>query len=379
MYGGPHNEALQIGIHAPRHDWSVVALLTPGARDPTDRFVAKHIDVRHMSMVRVRRTADPSYWLLYPCRFAADVVRLTRVIRREHIDLVEGSSVNLQAALAAKLSGIACVWRVADITVPSPIRRVVSIILPFLADEILVNGDATRAAYLGLHSDRAAVTTYFPIVDDTAFFPRPEGQGDHAVQVVGTVANINPDKGIDLFVEACGLIAQRGGVRFVIVGAEHDGHRAYAERIRDRVDQLGIGHLITFVGGRTDVPTWMRAMDVFVISSRREGTTTTAIEAMASGLAIVSTDVGAIHEVIEDGRSGRLVPPGDPRRLAAVITEILGDEVTRETLGSEARRQFELRFSTADLLSSRLGSYSRALSRKRPRRKVGDRPRDTSC
>jgi mannosyltransferase len=208
------------------------------------------------------------------------------------------------------------------------------------------------------------VNVYFPMIDERAFAPRPREMDDHATRLVGTVANINPDKGIDLFVEACGRLASRSETSFVVVGAEHGTHRAYAKRARDRATELGLADRIAFVGEQGDVATWMRGMDVFVISSRREGTTTTVIEAMATGLAIVATDVGAVHEVVDDGRTGVLVAPGDPAALAAGIANLLDDEPRRARLGSEARREYEYRFAAADLLESRLSTYARVLARR---------------
>jgi glycosyltransferase involved in cell wall biosynthesis len=121
---------------------------------------------------------------------------------------------------------------------------------------------------------------------------------------------------------------------------------------------------MAFVGEQSDIAAWMRRMDVFVISSRREGTTTTAIEAMASGLPIVATDVGAIHEVVEDGRTGYLVPSNDPEALAGRIAGLLDDPVQREKIGSHARREYERRFSMTSLLALRLHAYERALMRR---------------
>jgi glycosyltransferase involved in cell wall biosynthesis len=200
------------------------------------------------------------------------------------------------------------------------------------------------------------------MIDEGAFSVRRVERADPDGELVGTVANINPDKGIDLFVEACGRLAARTNLNFVVVGAEHDTHRGYAAAARDRAEELGIAQRLAFVGEQSDVAGWMRRMDVFVISSRREGTTTTAIEAMASGLPIVATNVGAIHEVIEEGRTGHLVVPDDPAALATCIADLLDDPARRVMLGSEARLVFQQRFATAGLLASRLAAYSRVLA-----------------
>jgi glycosyltransferase involved in cell wall biosynthesis len=364
VFGGPHNEALLIGSNAPPDAWSVIALLPPEADQAARRFEAKDVTVRRLPMTRLRQTAAPFFWLKYPFRLVADIHRLARFIRRERIDLVEGSSVNLQAALAARLTRTACIWRLVDISIPSPLRRLVALVLPYLADEILVNGNATARAYPGLLRSRVPVRIYYPMIDESTFGPGSPERPHVGVDLVGTVANINPDKGIDLFVEACGRLAHRADVSFVVVGAEHDTHRAYALRARVRAKELGIAERVAFVGEQSDVAEWMRRMDVFVISSRREGTTTTAIEAMASGLPIVATNVGAIHEVVDDGRTGHLVPPGDPEALAVRIAGLLDDPARRQVIGFHARRDYERRFSLAGLLASRLDTYSRVLRRR---------------
>jgi glycosyltransferase involved in cell wall biosynthesis len=364
VFGGPHNEALMIGSNAPRAAWTVIALLPPGADRAGTRFEEKGVAKVWLPMARLRRTAAPLFWLTYPFRLVADVYRLTRLIRRERIDVVEGSSVNIQAALAARIAGAACIWRLVDITVPAPLRRLVALVLPYLADEILVNGHATVDAYPGLHRSRVPVTVYYPMIDEAAFSPRAAQGATRGADLVGTVANINPDKGIDLFVEACGRLAYRADLSFVVVGAEHETHRAYAERAKERARELRIADRLAFVGEQSDVAGWMRRMDIFVISSRREGTTTTGIEAMATGLPIVATNVGAVHEVVEDGRTGFLVPPDDPQALAAQIAALLDDPERRMTIGLDARREYERRFSMAALLSARLAAYSRVLARR---------------
>jgi starch synthase len=85
---------------------------------------------------------------------------------------------------------------------------------------------------------------------------------------------------------------------------------------------------------------------------------------MATGLPIVATNVGAVHEVVEDGQTGLLVPPDDPRALAARIEELLDDPERRSAIGLDGRRQYERRFSMSALLSARLGAYSRVLARR---------------
>lgn len=365
VYGGPHNEALTIGTHGAREGWRLIVVLPRNGDSAAERFQARGIKVVRIPFTRLRRTGSASFWMSYPLRFLIDVCRLTQLIRREEIDLVEGSSVNIQAALAARLVGVAVVWRVADISSPMLLRRAIGLLLPHLVDVILVNGRATLPAYPGLSRAAGRMLVYYPMIDDDAFqdaraiVPRQSN-----TLVIGMVANINPDKGIDVFVEAAGLLARRDELHFILVGAEHGTHRRYARRIHERVRQLGLDGRIEFIGERSDIAVMMRRMDIFVISSHREGSTTTAIEAMASRLPVVATNVGAVGEVVADGKTGLLVQPSDPEALAAAIATLVDDEQLRTRLAVAGRKRFDERFAVTGALAKRAVVYRRAASRR---------------
>ncbi len=127
-------------------------------------------------------------------------------MRREEVDVVEGSSVNVQAALAARLAGAGVVWRLADVSSPMILRRAVGLLVPdFLADAILVNGYATLDEYPGLAKAADKVTVGCPMIDDAAFRNLGSRINRGGAVIIGMVANINPDKGIDVFVEAAGI------------------------------------------------------------------------------------------------------------------------------------------------------------------------------
>lgn len=377
VYGGPHNEALTLGMQGAREGWRLTVVLPPDGDSAALRFEARGIKVVRVPLTRLRRTRSASYWMSYPLRFLIDVCRLARLMRREQIDLVEGSSVNIQAAIAARLVGAAVVWRLADVSSPMLLRRAIGLLLPYLADAILVNGHATVREYPGLSRAAGRMTVYYPMIDDAAFedaqaiVPRQPG-----TLVIGMVANINPDKGIDVFVEAAGLLARRTELEFVLVGAEHDTHREYARQIHQRVKELGLDGRFEFIGERSDIAVMMRQMDVFVISSHREGSTTTAIEAMASSLPVVATNVGAVGEVVADGETGLLVQPGDPAALAAAVEALVEDEQLRTSLAVAGRKRFDDQFALPRALAKRALVYRRAASRRHDRGAVGSAPRD---
>lgn len=112
--------------------------------------------------------------------------------------------------------------------------------------------------------------------------------------------------------------------------------RRRASRHRDRVH---------FLGHRTDMPELMAASDLVVLPSRSEALPTVLMEAAAAGRPVVATRVGGVAEVVEDGRTGFLVPPDDPRALARAVDEMLDDPARARAFGERARSRARERFS----------------------------------
>jgi glycosyltransferase involved in cell wall biosynthesis len=183
------------------------------------------------------------------------------------------------------------------------------------------------------------------------FAPRPRAEGDLIRAELGipmdaplitTIGRLNTQKGHQTLIAAAARVASRfPAVRFLIAG---DGDLLAS--LRTQAASLAISQAIVFVGHRTDVPALLAATDVFCISSNYEGTPLVLFEAMAGGKAIVSTAVDGCREVIEEGRTGLLVPPKDPEALARALSTVLGDSSMRSSLGlaaREASRRYDLR------------------------------------
>jgi glycosyltransferase involved in cell wall biosynthesis len=129
--------------------------------------------------------------------------------------------------------------------------------------------------------------------------------------------------------------------------------RAMLEKLRD---SLGLGDSVHFLGTRRDVPALLGQSDVFVLSTTAdEGFGTVLIEAMAAGIPIVASDVPACREVLESGRWGRLVPPGDPGALAAALIGALRAGRSAETAG---RMEHLRQYSPPNMIAAYVASSS---------------------
>lgn len=160
---------------------------------------------------------------------------------------------------------------------------------------------------------------------------------------IGILAAMRPEKDhATLLRAAARVVAEDERARFVLVG---DG--ALRPDLERQAVQLGLGDRVVFAGYRSDVSDVLEALDVFVLSSWSECLPMSVLEAMASGRPVVCTDVGGIPEVVEEGRSGFLVPPRDEVRLAGRLLELVRSPELRHGLGTRGRERIEADFTLA--------------------------------
>jgi glycosyltransferase involved in cell wall biosynthesis len=179
-----------------------------------------------------------------------------------------------------------------------------------------------------------------------------------AYPLVGLVGRLSVEKGVDIFLNAAAhVLAQIPDAKFVVAGDGPD--RAKMDAL---IDDFGIRGSVRMLGRRDDMPSVYASLEVMVSASRREGLPIAILEGMASRLPLVATAVGEVPTIIQDGRTGVLVPAEDPEALAAAIIELLQDSAQRERLGSAARKLVEDEFSAARMTADYLRVYEEALA-----------------
>jgi glycosyltransferase involved in cell wall biosynthesis len=159
--------------------------------------------------------------------------------------------------------------------------------------------------------------------------------------VVGNVANLFPRKGHSFLLEAAAVVARDvPEARFVIIGTGDQD-----EALRLAAERAGLADRVVFAGRRREAYRLMPAFDVFALPSLFEGMPIALLEAMSLAVPAVATRVGGVPEVVRDGRTGLLVPPGDAPALAAALTRLLKDSGLRAAFAEEARQTVQACYS----------------------------------
>jgi glycosyltransferase involved in cell wall biosynthesis len=178
--------------------------------------------------------------------------------------------------------------------------------------------------------------------------------------LVGTVCGLRPQKALDVLVRASAqLAAQVPGVHVAVLG---DGpERSSLEAL---CTELAVERTVTFLGAwpHEDVPDFLEALDVGVLSSAFEGTPLAVLELMAAGRPVVATAVGGVPDLIEDGVQGLLVPPGKPDALADALRAVLRDPALREAMGAAARERQQAEFDFSRMVRRLEAVYEELLA-----------------
>lgn len=180
---------------------------------------------------------------------------------------------------------------------------------------------------------------------------------DDGSSLVLTVATLKQQKGHRYLIEAAAeIISEFPKTHFLFVG---DGQ--LRDELTAQVMTLGIEKHIEFLGNREDVPSLLACGDFFVLPSLWEGLPMALIEAMASGLPIVATDVSGSRQVMVDGETGLLVPPGNSRELASALrTLICNPEISKE-MGISAQKRVKVSFSAEKQSDEHIDLYLESL------------------
>jgi len=336
---------------AERYDVVLAAYGEGPLRDAATRAGVRFVPLRH-----VRRPIRP--W-----RDVAGLVELSRLLRRERPQILHASSskAGVVGRLAAALSRVPIRiftvhgWAFAAYEgLPSRLYRLTDRLMAPLTTVTICVSERERAAGLEAGTCRADRTVVIHNAVDVAAAPR--SSHDRATPRLIAVGRLKAPKDFLTLIRALAALPA-GSFEAVIVGDGPDRDAVEAE-----IRRLGLDGSVRLTGERGDVPALLAGSDVFVLSSRSEGLPVSVLEAMAAELPIVASNVGGLAELVVDGESGILVPPGDPESLAGGLRRLIEDPELRRGLGAAARARAEASFDLASFQRAHVELYDRQLA-----------------
>jgi glycosyltransferase involved in cell wall biosynthesis len=175
--------------------------------------------------------------------------------------------------------------------------------------------------------------------------------------VLTNIASLTLQKGHEILIEAAGKIIEKNrDVVFLIVG---DGPRK--NQLTDLVNQKGLSNYFIFTGIRNDVPKLLKITDIFVLASHWEGLPITVLEAMASKVPVVVTNVGGNREAVINDYSGILVEPNNPHALSKAIASLIKSKELRKKMGANGKRRIDAEFCAEKMVRKTEKLYEEAL------------------
>jgi glycosyltransferase involved in cell wall biosynthesis len=331
-------------------------------------------EVAFLPMMQLRSVRSLSYQAAYLFRFWPTVWGLADLLRREGVELVHTNSLYVAyAAWAARLLGIPHVWHVREIpALPRPVRLLAARLAVSLSERVIVMSDAVAVAMARRHPRIEVIPDGIDLAafDSRRSAPkiREELGIDADAPLVGFVARLDPWKGAHVFVRAAAEVARaRPRARFMVCGGELPGHAAYALEVKQLAADLGLDGSLLFTGWTyrlERIPEVMADLDVLVHASvEPEPFGLVLLEAMASSRPVVASRAGGPVEIVDDGSTGLLVPPGDHRELAAAILKLIDDPAWARRLGRAGRLRVEQHYSMPEQVQRIEALYETILPR----------------
>lgn len=362
------------------HEVHVLAPHAPGAA-PRERFGAVEVHRFRYAPARWETLAygggilqnlrrNPFAWALVPVFLLAELLAMRRIVRRERIDLIHAHWFIPQGLVAvlgtfAGARPIVMTAHAGDVFATRDWlrRRLLRHAATRTQAATAVSGPLARA-FEGLTGIRPDI---IPMGVDVARF-RPAHRDDRGQTGphILSVGRLAAKKGLHHLIDALAELSARfPDARLTIVG---DG--PIRDELAAQAERLGLSGRVTFLGmiPNADLPGLFARADLFAVPSiidqtgDREGLPVSILEAAASGVPVVASDVGGISDFVEDGVTGLLVPPGDPSALAGAMARLLGDRDLSRDIATRARTRVEGGF-TWDSVSARFDAiYGRLLS-----------------
>jgi len=365
--GGPQVRIARVAVALK--DRVETTIIMPNENSKTFRKLCDNLDLRYKMFWMSRITKEWKVALRYFLFFPYEVISLVFYLRSHKFDLIHisGGSWQYKGIIAGKLSNKKVIWHLNDTKMPWLFRNLFFIFSRY-ADAYIFASERSKQYYRVLVQKNKPMFTIQAPVDMSRFDPdKNYNIKDSSISwsnkiVIGSVANINPIKGLDIFVRAAAKLNDKfNNLVFVVVGSVYKNQLIYFKKLQLLIRHLSIKN-IKFVGGHSDVRPFLKRFDIYVCSSFAESSPISVWEAMAMKKPVVSADVGDVSRYITDGKNGYIFDVGDYERLAEKLSVFVLDRKLRENFGNNAHEIALRKLNSERCADQHYEAYSKLLS-----------------
>jgi glycosyltransferase involved in cell wall biosynthesis len=301
------------------------------------------------SVYRDEVKKNPLTLLVYAFYLSAGVFEVAKLLKKHEVDILHPHD-NLSkiiGGIAAKITGVKTVAHCRDLLGRSLIDRFLLYYQFLLIDRIIAVSESNRKLFgTGRRSSAKVQTIYngidLDLLDYLSESPiREELNISDSVVVVGIIGVFDECKGHIYILQAIERIVSEG-IKDIVCLVVGEGREW--EKLKRFVRDKKLQGYVRFLGYRKDVPLLLKAMDFVAMPSIQESFPRVPLEAMAMKLPVIATSVGGLPELIDDGKTGILVPPADVDALCVALQFLIGSPKARKSMGNAGRRRVEERF-----------------------------------
>lgn len=376
-WGGLHAVIEAVVPHLLGAGYEILPVIPTGAPEILERFQNAGIQAFELPQSRIRRSVNPADHVRFFKGLFEDPRTLAALAENLGAQVVQAAGLqNIQGPLAARRAGLALVWQIHSDFLPRLARRILTPVATRMSDVIMVNGGRVRAAFPLVERlpDARIVEFRAPIDPDRFAFTEAQRRSARSrlgfsedTIAVGTIGAQSYQKAHERIVTLARELADDARFRSVIIGGEIAAQAdAYARTVREPAKRAGLvdsGRLVWIDAG-SHVLDFLPALDVFVMPSRAEGIPVAMLEAMASGLPVVVSNVGSIADVIQPEENGFLIEasPFDGAAFIKAVRTLAADPALRMRLGENARTTARRDFSAEAVAQAHVKAYDKALA-----------------
>jgi glycosyltransferase involved in cell wall biosynthesis len=294
-------------------------------------------------------------FIRYSRGFKKRVNDIVDIIAEKKIDLVITNTITIgEAAVAARIAGVPHVWRIAEMLDTDPSLKAPCDlayfykIVNFLSTKIIVVSEAVKQEIERFIGASDKVEVVYDGLEVSSLPVRRMGVGDE--RTVLCVGHICKRKGISVLLEAASIVTKhRPKVKFLVAGAISESE--YHEDLLKTRHRLHLDKSFEILGFRNDIPELMNNCDIFVLPSLSEPFGVVILEAMRSGIPVITTTAGGTAEGVVDDVTGYVVPPGDPKSLADRIERLLSNSLEAQAMGQRGFERLQKVFTYANMIA----------------------------